>query len=211
MSGYGLDFEHDCRGLQESPKLAAAMRHSQKSEFGMIGMNRCAPPAAWLALGVLVASCGGDAKAPVAPDRPAVPANNVAASTDPRVTLVAAVPDGVALPLLNIRFDLSAAPVVGQATEVAVTFLVSEPVRRLEIEASSAMLQVEMSTAKQVLEDLLPNSPGQLQWRVTPKVAGLADMELDVRLPDEATVRRARYALPVLNGAAAPDAPSAAD
>ncbi|MDR2215388.1 MAG: hypothetical protein LBE59_06070 [Nevskiaceae bacterium] len=154
-----------------------------------------------LALGALAASCSRETPTPAVTS--SVSTARPATSTSQPEFVAAVAVGATALPL-TIAFNLPAAPVVGQSASVALTITVSEPMSRIQIEASGLKLLLDEASAKQVLDDVRPGEPRQLQFSVTPQAAGLIDVELSVQAPVDGATRTSRYAIPVLVEAAPP-------
>jgi hypothetical protein len=168
----------------------------------MSGSPRLIP---WLALAVFLASCSREPEAPAVPATGAPQAQAASrAVQDPAATSVAAVAVGTTALPLTIRFDIPAAPLVGQPAKVTLTIATAQPLEHVEIDSSSAALQIDEATAKLALDGLEPGKPRQVDLAFTPQSAGLADVELDVRVQTESGPLQSRYAIPVLSTTAAP-------
>lgn len=167
----------------------------------MSGSTRLVP---WLVLTVLFVSCSRESEGPAeAATAPVAPAAS-AATPDPAAASVAAVAVGsTALPL-TIRFEVPAAPVVGQPSRVTLTVAADQPVERVEINGRSASLLIDEASARRVLEGLEPGKVRQVDVGFTSQAEGLADVELDVSVQTGTGPLQSTFAIPVLTIAAAP-------
>jgi hypothetical protein len=167
----------------------------------MSGSTRLVP---WLVLAMLFASCSRESGPPAeAATAPAVPAAT-AATPDPAAASVAAVAVGSTVLPVTIRFEIPAAPLVGQPSRVTLTVAADQGVERVEISGRSASLLIDEATAKRVLEGLEAGKARQIDVGFTSQAEGLADLELDVSVQTGTGPLQSTFAIPVLTIAAAP-------
>jgi hypothetical protein len=91
---------------------------------------------------------------------------------------------------------------------VTLTIAVDQPLEHVEIDGSSAALLINEAAARLALDGLEPGKPRKIDLGFTPRAAGLADVELEVRVQTETGVLQSRFAIPVLSIAAAVPATS---
>jgi hypothetical protein len=170
-------------------------------------MNHRAKGIAWI-LGLAgLAGCGGDAP-PADPGGAGMDAAASQQTAATATTSVSAVALGAATVPVQLHFNMTERPEPGRASSLTLLIAGTEDLDRVEISISSASLDVAPEDASFVLAPLRAGQTAEHPLKITPKSAGLADLELIVKVTSAAGEREARFGVPVLAEAPAPEAPA---
>jgi hypothetical protein len=159
----------------------------------------------WFSLALLVAACSREPEAAATSNTPAPAsaATTAPAAADPAAGSVAAVALGPGTLPLTIRFILPAPPVVGQPATLNLFVMSDQSLKRVEISSSSAALDIDPAAGALAIDSVEPGVSQALELGFTPRAAGLADVEFEVRVMTEDGQLQSRYAIPVLSVAPA--------